>query len=72
MGVNVIRKINSDYTLLECKDPVPFPIIVAWKFDGKTWAQGHYFENLVQANSYIEREICGIQSWALLPNKWKK
>ena len=50
--IKVIGKINKDYTLL-LRNHADY--VIAYKFDPKTytWAQGHYFDNLIGLSHYI-------------------
>jgi len=52
-----------NYTLIY-RNSKYLPWVAAWgyKGDGKSWGQGHYFENITDAMEYI-REMKGCPNW---------
>ncbi len=62
MKIEKIIKQNKQYTLLKVEGNFE-PYVVAWKFNGKDWCQGHYFDTLADAEKcYAEKTQ---ESWDL-------
>lgn len=52
----VIYAQAGEYTLLKRKGAELEPYVVAWKFNGKDWCQGHYFQHYNEALTYLHQQ----------------
>lgn len=55
MKIERIYEKNNQYTLLKVENSIT-PYVVAWKFDGKSWQQGHYFEDKKTAEKFFDEK----------------
>ncbi len=55
MEIVKIYEKNNQYTLLKVKNPIT-PFVVAWKFNGKDWQQGHYFNDKKSAEKFFDEQ----------------
>ena len=45
----------GEYTMLKRQADFQ-PFVVAWKFNGKDWCQGHYFQHYNDALTYLHKQ----------------